>query len=326
MSRTSSGISISGSVETSWPIRAIAKIGLRSSGPAGSPVCGLSGGGGGSPGRSASRLTQVVGISSSPSRNLVTSAIWPILCPRTAARGRGDQTRSGDAQARLERIELRADLVRKPVTERGQMLLELGQLSVQRLVIDAEHLRYRLGRDLQAFGVELALDGQQSEGRIGYSPLAVAAPEDPLQHSAVLAEAGPQELAVLVLPEPVDVEYLGQHRALAAARGEPVAEVVRHVVAAEGQHRHRIEPQLPDLAGRGGRGLGGHDCPGEHAVLPVAALEHERDDRRAATSEQEGVDWNPRGVLPFGRDRGTLGRRGGEAGVGMCGGLIRGGG
>ena len=39
------------------------KIGVRSSGPAGSPVRGLSGGGGGSPGRSAAMLTQWVGIS-----------------------------------------------------------------------------------------------------------------------------------------------------------------------------------------------------------------------------------------------------------------------
>ncbi len=42
--------------------------------------------------------------------------------------------------------------------------------------------------------------------------LAVAAAEDPLQHARVLAEPGPQELAVLVLAEPVDVEDLRELR------------------------------------------------------------------------------------------------------------------
>src|SRR4051794_41943737 len=49
-SRTGSGIGISGSIETSWPISPIGKIGVRSSGPAGSPVAGLSGGSGGAGG------------------------------------------------------------------------------------------------------------------------------------------------------------------------------------------------------------------------------------------------------------------------------------
>ena len=40
--------------------------------------------------------------------------------------------------------------------------------------------------------------------------LAVAAAEDPLEHAAVLAEPGPDELAVVVLAEPVDVEDLRQ--------------------------------------------------------------------------------------------------------------------
>src|SRR6185436_9288529 len=79
-SRTSAGISTSGSAATSWRISPIGKIGVRSSGPAGWPVPGLSGGSG-SPGRSGSRLTQCVGICSSRSRNLVGSLIVrEILC------------------------------------------------------------------------------------------------------------------------------------------------------------------------------------------------------------------------------------------------------
>src|SRR5215212_2895304 len=74
MSRTSSGISTSGSIETSWPISSIGKIGVRSSGPAGCMVAGLSGGLG-SPGRSGSRLTQWVGIASSGSVYLTVASL-----------------------------------------------------------------------------------------------------------------------------------------------------------------------------------------------------------------------------------------------------------
>src|SRR6476661_10671409 len=67
-SRTASGMAMSGSADTSCWISPMGKIGVKSSGPAGSPVRGLSGGGGGSPGRSAAMLTQVVGISTDMSR------------------------------------------------------------------------------------------------------------------------------------------------------------------------------------------------------------------------------------------------------------------
>src|SRR3954452_5156762 len=72
-SRTASGISTSGSIETSCWISPIGKIGVRSSGPVGSIVPGFKGGIG-SPGRSGSRLTQCVGISDSGSRYLTVSS------------------------------------------------------------------------------------------------------------------------------------------------------------------------------------------------------------------------------------------------------------
>src|SRR5215216_562452 len=56
----------------------IGKIGVRSSGPAGSIVAGLSGGSG-SPGRSGRRFTQWVGIRSSVSVNLVWADTEAIL-------------------------------------------------------------------------------------------------------------------------------------------------------------------------------------------------------------------------------------------------------
>ena len=67
----------------------------------------------------------------------------------------------------------------------------------------------------------------EADRRLDALDLAVAAAEDPLQHAAVLAEAGPQELAVVVLAEPVDVEDLRQLRGVGLrADREPVREVV----------------------------------------------------------------------------------------------------
>ncbi len=64
---------------------------------------------------------------------------------------------------------------------------------------------------------------------------------------------GHRKRPLVVLAEPVDVEDLRQLRPVAAADLEPVGEVVGHVVAAERQHRERVEAQLADRAGgRGG--------------------------------------------------------------------------
>ena len=78
--------------------------------------------------------------------------------------------------------------------------------------------------------------------RVGTTPMAVSAPAgvavepaaDPLEHARVLAEAGPQELAVVVLAEPVHAVDRGQRRLVGAlGHAQPVGEVVAHVVAAE---------------------------------------------------------------------------------------------
>ena len=78
---------------------------------------------------------------------------------------------------------------------------------------------------------------------------------DPLQHAAVLAEARPQEAAVVAAAEPVDEEHL-RHLGLVGVLAEvdPVLEVVADVVAEERQHRHRVAADGADLA-LGGGGL-----------------------------------------------------------------------
>src|SRR3954451_3479467 len=66
---------MSGSTETSCSISPIGKIGVRSSGPSGCLVPGLSGGDG-VPGRSGSRFTQCVGMSLSGRRYFTG---WPTV-------------------------------------------------------------------------------------------------------------------------------------------------------------------------------------------------------------------------------------------------------
>ena len=61
--------------------------------------------------------------------------------------------------------------------------------------------------------------------------------------------------------------------------------------------------------------------PKKDPVGPVERLGDQRDDRGAAPAEEDGRDRDALGVLPFGGDRGHLGERGGEAAVGMRGGV-----
>src|SRR6516164_9525914 len=62
---------------------------------------------------------------------------------------------------------------------------------------------------------------------------------NPLQDPHILAVARPDECAISILAEPVDQEgfrWMGKP----AVHPEPVTDVIRDVVATEGQHRHRI--------------------------------------------------------------------------------------
>lgn len=68
--------------------------------------------------------------------------------------------------------------------------------------------------------------------------LSVAALENPLQDAGILTKSWPEEgTGRRILPEPVDVEDLGQLRGgLSALHAQPVSEVVTKVVTKEGPH------------------------------------------------------------------------------------------
>src|SRR4029453_11309580 len=113
--------------------------------------------------------------------------------------------------------------------------------------------------------------------------------DDPAQHAQVLAEAGPQKPAILVLSEPVDVK---DPRRLAhpSLEAEPVSPVVAEVVAAEGLHRHGVATYHPDLAYGCGRVFRGHTPAEQHAVTPVARLVHQRCHLAPPAAEQDRGD------------------------------------
>src|SRR6478672_10224019 len=132
------------------------------------------------------------------------------------------------------RGELLAELV-EPLLDEGQLLLPVGR-------VDPNGLGDLLGRHVEPVDVDGALGRHEPDRGLHGIGVALEALDDPLEDAAVLAEAGPEEGAVLlVATEPVDAEdagELGGVRALADL--EPVVHVVAGVVADEGQHRHRV--------------------------------------------------------------------------------------
>ena len=119
---------------------------------------------------------------------------------------------------------------------------------------------------------------------------------DPAKHAQVVAESGPQEAAIVVAAEPVDMEHLRQVvRSLVEL--QPVLPVVAEVIAAKRFHGHRVTPYDADLSGRG-RGRFRRDAgTDQHAVIPVLGLVDEWCKRTASAAENNGADGYARRVV-----------------------------
>src|SRR5688572_6243446 len=104
----------------------------------------------------------------------------------------------------------------------------------QLTVLRRRELRFKAGPG------EVLEAGHDTERRLDAAgACSLAAPRDPLQHAHVFAEAGPDEAPLAVAAEPVHPKNL--RRLLErSADLQPVTKVVAHVVAAKGEHRHRI--------------------------------------------------------------------------------------
>ena len=148
--------------------------------------------------------------------------------------------------------------------------------------------------------VDILLEREVTDSRLGGLNLAVDTVADPLENAAVVAEAGPHEATVVALAEPVDEVDLRKLRSVGAGtlHLEPVLEVVGDVVAEERKHRHRIAANLTDLIGNdGGGNFGTGGRTHEYAVSPALSLVYQRNRGRTATAEEDCVDRYSRGLL-----------------------------
>src|SRR5258705_35854 len=80
---------------------------------------------------------------------------------------------------------------------------------------------------------------------------------NPFSTADIFAVAGPQEFSVVAAAEPIHVKNFGRAQD-AFAHFQPVAKIVSHVVATEGQHGHGIAAHHTNIAGCGGGGFAGH--------------------------------------------------------------------
>ncbi len=95
--------------------------------------------------------------------------------------------------------------------------------------------------------------------------------QNPLQHAHILTESRPQEFSVRASAEPVHVKNLWWMRN-AHAHVQPVPEIIRHVISAEGKHRHRIAPRHANFSRRRRSCFRSHPRANKNSVLPVERL------------------------------------------------------
>ena len=163
--------------------------------------------------------------------------------------------------------------------------------------------------------------GHPADRRLDGVAVAVDALDDPLEHPAVLAEARPQELAVLVLAEPVDPEELGQLVGVGGLADR----------RASGRSSRPCCSRRT-AAWRTGRGAARRRCRRRRRSSPSDMIEPRNtpcsQSKASVTSgtlvarrppKRMAEIGTPVGVLPLGGDRRALRGRGGEAGVGVGG-------
>src|SRR5262245_13633454 len=93
--------------------------------------------------------------------------------------------------------------------------------------------------------------------------------------------------------------------------------VIPHVVAAEGQHSHRIPTDDSDSSGCRCSGFRGEGSAKEGSVLPTARLEYQRNAPLPPSSKEHGINRYAVWILELRRNRSTLRGRRRKTTVGM---------
>ena len=153
-------------------------------------------------------------------------------------------------------------------------------------------------RNVQPGQIDGVRRGQMADRRFAGVTASLTAFDDPFDHAQILAETRPDEAALLVLTEPVDMENL-RRGGEPFSHVEPVRPVVREVVAAERFHRHGIAPYHADRATLSRGGFRRDGGPDENAVPPGFGLVNQRDQMRPPAAENDGGDRDSARIFRF---------------------------
>ena len=102
---------------------------------------------------------------------------------------------------------------RRMAAERIEITADSGDFVDPGLGIDVKQRVERVIVDVQTLEMKITPAWHETDRCLLRVRSALAATDDPFEHSQVVAEAGPEELAVGALAEPVHVEDLRQWRA-----------------------------------------------------------------------------------------------------------------
>ena len=185
-----------------------------------------------------------------------------------------------------------------------------------KLVINGKKISESLLGDVKAFKLDVINVGNVTDRSLNSAYLTVAASKDPHKNTHIVAEAGPDEVTLVIGSEPVNVEDLrsvGKN----LTHIEPVLPVVTHIVAYEGTHSHRIATNYADCTCSCCGSLGSHDGTNEGTVLPACRLIYEGSGLCTTAAEYDRGDRNACGIVELIGETRTVSGHSGESGVGM---------
>ena len=146
------------------------------------------------------------------------------------------------------------EFLRQAVVELFEQFAMPEQFTLPLFAVDGHQLIERFLREIEAVPAEILVARHPADWTFDPGSAPAHSADHPLQDAHVLAVAGPDELSLFVLAEPVDAEN-PRRITQPTPHLQPMVEIVAHVVAAERQHRERIAPNLAHGAGRRSGGL-----------------------------------------------------------------------
>jgi len=227
------------------------------------------------------------------------------------------------ANAFLKLSKFICEFLRQMSAETSIVLIDSLKLKFPLSLVDVEDLLEVFGRDLEAFSIERALLGKETNWGGNGGVLAIATAEDPSKDTAVVTIAWPEVLAV-ILSEPVDHEDLGKVGTRVLADINPVLEVVTHVIPAEWEHGEWVTTDASLEIKSGSSNLRAYDGAIEDTSDPAVSLIDKWDGSGATAAEEDSTDWDTCRVLPLRGNARALASRGRETRVGVGNRLVAG--